>query len=239
MAKGDDGKYTSKSSFTKINTQTEDKDGNAVYAWKEYKFVIRGSFTEESICHLKITFGTGDRWTSSTLASGALFVSVLSMDTMTYNEWSDVSTSTYINSVSFVSSSVSSFTNGTMNELDMKETEFGDSGYLADSTKVGKPESWSISDSTKDGAVTGVLQLKDNGGDDLAHRYACSDQITAVLGDDAAIKDAFNGLYSDIGASLSAGYYGAPNLLTIASQTNPYSLGYLSKCLAHFLRVKK
>ena len=224
MAKNDDGEYTAKSSFTLINTQTKDDEGNAEYNWKELTFVIRGSYTDETLCHLKISFGTGTRWTSSTLASGALFLTNANMDSMTYKEWTNSSTGTYLKSVSFVSSSTSSFTNGTFNEIDMTETEFGDSGYLADSTKAGTPESWSLSDATTD-AVAGVLQLKDNGGDDLATRYTHSAQTTALLGNDAL----FDALYSGITTDVTAGYYGAPNLLTLSSKdASEFTLGYLS-----------
>ena len=224
MAKNDDGEYTAKSSFTLINTQTKDDDGNAVYNWKELTFVIRGSYTEETLCHLKISFGTGTRWSSSTLASGALFITNANMDSMTYKEWTGSSTGTYLKSVSFVSSSTSSFTNGTFNEFDMTETEFGDSGYLADATKVGTPESWSLSDATTD-AVAGVLQLKDNGGDNLATRYTHSAQTTALLGNDGL----FDALYSGITTDMTAGYYGAPNLLTLSSKdASEFTLGYLS-----------
>ena len=87
MAKGDDDEYTAKSSFTQIITQTTDDDDNPVYNWKELTFVIRGAEKETTLCHLKITFGTGTRWTSSTLASGALFVTNVNMDSLTYQEW--------------------------------------------------------------------------------------------------------------------------------------------------------
>ena len=226
MAKNEYDEYTAKSSFTVVNTQTKDDDGNAVYNWKELTFVIRGSYTEETLCHLKITFGTGTRWTSSTLASGAMFITTVNMDSMTYSEWTNTSTGTYVKSVSFVSATTSSFTNGTFNELDMKESQFADdTGYLSGSEKVGTPESWSLSDSKTD-AVAGVLQLTDNGGNDLEDRYKHSHQTTTLLpGTDAL----FDNLYVGISADATAGYYGAPNLLTLSSKdTNEFTLGYLS-----------
>lgn len=211
MKKGDDDKFTSASSFTAITTETTEDDVTTS-EWKELTFVIRGAYKEATECKLKITFGTGTRWASSTLASGALFVANPNMASMTYKEYSNSTSGTYLKSVSFVSGEKATFTNGTFNEFDMDETTFPASGKLADSDKVGTPASWTKTDSTTD-ATLGTIQLATNPNPtSLADTYQASTQTTALFpGLD------FNSVYAN--ATNASAYFGGPNILAISNET--------------------
>ena len=211
MKKGNDDKFTSASSFTAITTETTEDDVTTS-EWKELTFVIRGAYKEATECKLKITFGTGTRWASSTLASGALFVANPNMASMTYKEYSNSTSSTYLKSVSFVSGEKATFTNGTFNEFDMDETTFPDSGKLSDSDKVGTPASWTKTDSTTD-ATLGTIQLATNPNPtSLADTYQASTQTNTLF---PGLN--FDSIYAN--ATNASAYFGGPNILAISNET--------------------
>ena len=211
MKKGDDDKFTASSSFTAITTETTEDDVTTS-EWKELTFVIRGAYKEATTCKLKITFGTGTRWTSSTLASGALFVANPNMASMTYKEYTNSTSGTYLKSVSFVSGEKATFTNGTFNEFDMEETKFPESGKLADSDKIGTPASWTKTDSTTD-ATLGTIQLATNANPtSLADTYLHSTQTDTLF---AGLD--FDTVYAN--ATNASAYFGGPNLLAISNET--------------------
>ena len=223
LQKDDDGDFNTASSFTAINTETTEDDVTTS-EWKELTFVIRGGYNDVEECKLKITFGTGTRWTSSTLASGALFVANPNMASMTYKEYSNSTSGTYLKSVSFVSGEKATFTNGTFNEFDMEETEFPANGKLADSDKIGTPASWTKTDSTTT-AKLGTIQLAANDNPtSLADTYTHSTQTEALFG--ATLNPLFDAIYAN--ATNASAYFGGPNLLAISSDVDAVALGYKS-----------
>lgn len=236
-----DGEGTDKSSFTLINTSTYDDDDVETTEWKEYTFYVKGNELESQNLSMRITYGTGTRWSSSTLANGVAFVSNISMTEIEYDDYNNASTGTTVKAVSLASSEAStspSFTNGSFSNFSVSDTKWTDDnaaqGELADNNYAGVPSNWTINDSTykpngddaddsntyketyKDDAnlVAGIVKLDKQ--TDNENFYNASNQIKHLFGDE--IASAFDTLY---GAEDDTYYenverIGAPYVLALA-----------------------
>lgn len=212
---------TTLSSFTAVNTaEVETYNG-----WSEYTFYIKGSGEGTTKVWLEFALGSGTRWESSTLASGAAYFANMSMIDVTYSDFSDAKAGTYI-AKSDLSTSVSgSFDNGSFDNVDFDEMEdaitAGD-GTLQGGDVAGVPESWTLSNSSlKDNAdfVGGVIRLEEKG----AGSWGGSPQTDALFGD--SYTDFFNNIYANSPVEAQ----GAPSLLAIAGKNGAdFAAGYLS-----------
>lgn len=236
-----DGEGNDKSSFTLINTSTYDDDDVETTTWKEYSFYVKGNELEAQNLSLRITYGTGNRWSSSTLANGVAFVSNISMTEIEYDDYADVSTGNTVKAVSLASSAAStspSFTNGSFSNFNVSDTKWTDGnvaqGDLAKNNYAGVPSNWTINDSTykpngddaddtntyketyKDDAnlVAGIVKLDKQADND--NYYDASEQIKALFGDSVATS--FNTLYGaeDDTYFENAERIGAPYVLAFA-----------------------
>lgn len=248
-----DSEDTTKSSFTLINTSTYDDDDVETSVWKEYTFYVKGNELESQNLSLRITYGTGDRWTSSTLANGVAFVSNISMTEIEYDDYSSASTGTTVKSVSLASSSSTSpsFTNGSFANFNVSDTKWTDGnaaqGDLAENNYAGVPSSWTINDSTykpngddvddsntyketyKDDAnlVAGIVKLDKQA--DNENFYNASNQIKHLFGD--TIASSFDTLYGaeDDSYFENVERIGAPYVLALAGLNgNKYTRSFAS-----------
>lgn len=225
-------------SFTKINTAdysdyTDD--------WCELTFVVRGASQDVTKLHIKVTYGSGERFDNETLGNGAMFVTNMSMTAISYNNFDDTSTSTYVKTADLSTSYNSTFTNGGFGDYDLTDEDLDENGMPLN--KAGIPTKWTKSDLSDEedddeNLVAGIVRVNNvdvNGDgvieDDELFRFEPSAQIDNLFGGDA---DKFDNLY---GNPDSADYitrdnirrFGAPNMLALAGLNgNKYSVGYTS-----------
>lgn len=229
------------SSFTQINTDEFDESTGD---WCELTFLVRGASVDVTDLYLKVTLGTGNRWAADTLASGAAFVTNMSMTAITYSNFTDTATGTYVKSANFATTFTNSFTNGSFDEYDLTDENLDENGLFFD--YAGTPKNWSISDNTlkddmnKDDRklVAGTVKLdnKDLDGngkiEDLETLYfKRSAQIQSLFGESIASK--FDSLYGN--DSNQTEYLenlrrlGGPSMLAISGlDSNKYAVGYQS-----------
>lgn len=112
---------TSLSAFTLINTNTETtaSSNKKTNGWQELVFKVQGAKDVDTDVYLVLQSGTGSRWTPATLADGAVFFSRPNMEKLTYSDYTNISTGTYVKAVtSLYSTTSSSFTNGAFDNYD-------------------------------------------------------------------------------------------------------------------------
>lgn len=218
----DKGEETTLASFTAVNT----KDVEAHNGWVEYTFYVKGSGEGTTEVWLEFALGTGTRWESSTLASGAAYFANMSMIDVTYSDFSDATAGTYVKKADLSSSTSGSFGNGSFDNVDLDKMEEAvtaseQRGALQDGNVAGVPEDWTLSDSTlsKDSDfVGGVVKLVEEGGN-----WVGSTQTEALFG--TAYESFFDGIYADSPYEAQ----GAPSMLAVAGLNGKsYAAGYLS-----------
>ena len=220
------------SSFTNINTE----DFNEYTSdWCELTIVIRGDKEANENMRLKLTLGTGDRWSASTLTSGAVYVSNVSLTSITYSTFKGTTTGTYVKSVDRTSSTTYTFTNGSFDEYNLDDDLLDPTKALKEQTVLAQPSSWTVSDDTLKAntadskLVAGVMALENV---DRNLYFDHSTQTSAVFTNIDAAK--FDSFYGDetAAAYLSSENFdtiGAPNVLAIAStDATAYAVGYAS-----------
>lgn len=224
-SKDDDATLTS---FTKINTKDLDSYLND---WVELTVVIRGANDKDTDVALKFTLGTGDRWASSTLTSGALFVANMNRSEITYANFKDTTTGTYVKSVDMSESYTYTFTNGDFDKYDLDDENLTSGLSLNEQSKPGTPDDWTINDKTEKinsdetslfGGVIALTPTDDKLG------FTSSVQATTATGINESV---FNQFYtsSDYGNDYLDALAG-PYMLAIGSKsdTDKYAIGYSS-----------
>lgn len=215
-------------SFTKINTKDLDSYLND---WVELTVVIRGANDKDTNVSLKFTLGSGDRWASSTLTGGALFVANMNRSEITYANFKDTTTGTYVKSVDMSESYTYTFTNGSFDKYDLDDENLTSGVSLNEQTKPGTPDDWTINDKTEKinnddtslfGGVIALTPTEDKLG------FTSSPQATTATGIDASTFDAFytSSDYSEDYLNSLAG----PYMLAIGSKKakDKYAIGYSS-----------
>ncbi len=168
-------------SITKINTKDFDEYTND---WCAVTVVIRATETEDTNIALKFTLGTGSRWDAATLTSGAMYVTNLSMTNISYANYSDTTTGTYVKSVDLSSSNSYTFANGSFDTYDYDDDNLESGTPLNAQSVAGKPNDWTFSDNTLNPnkadsqLVAGVIAL--NTEDNLT--FSHSAQTDAIFG---------------------------------------------------------
>ena len=240
------------SSFATINTE-KTVDDETTSTWTEYTFYVLGHETENKELSLRLAYGAGTRWTSSTLADGVAFIANMSMSAIEHKDFENATANgAVVKSISLGEEATisSSFTNGNFNAVDTAETKWSEesNGILASNDKAGVPENWTLSDTTYKPAgdngdnkvnstmsylddsnlVAGIIKLEQQ---DDKNFYNHSAQIAEIFGADIASK--FDTLYGD---ESSASYFdnvdrlGAPYVLALAGLNgNAYSRRFTSK----------
>lgn len=214
--------------FSKINTNEYDEYTND---WCALTIMIRGAENEDTNVSLKFTLGTGNRWATSTLTSGALYIANMNMSTVSYANFSDTTTGTYTKSVDLTTSYSYTFSNGAFDAYDHDDENLEESKPLTEQTVAAIPEDWTFSDNTlgantnESSLVAGVIALDKTGN----LTYAPSTQTSAVLP-----NVDFNNFYPAI-ADADLDVYPGENgqLLAIGSKDGvAYAAGYASQSIS-------
>ncbi len=217
------------SSFTQINTLDADEYTND---WVALTFVIRGAENDVTNAALKFTLGTGNRWATDTLTSGAMYVANLNMTSISYANFSDTQTSTYVKSINLASTPSYTFSNGGFDGYDHDDANLEEGKPLNEQTVAAMPENWTFSDNTLDPnkadsqLVAGVVAF--NTTDNL--NFTASSQLTSVY---PSVN--FNSFYPavDLNADLNVYPGKSGQLLTIGSKDGTeYAAGFASSSVA-------
>ncbi len=215
-------------SFTKINTKDYDEYLND---WCEITMVIRGASDKDTDVALRFTLGTGNRFAASTLTSGALFITNMNMSTITYANFNDTKTSTYVKSVDMSESYTYTFTNGNFDDYDLDDENLADGKPLKEQDVAATPDEWTINDNTLDingkndsTLFAGVIALTPD--EDRLH-FSTSHQAETATG---ISSDIFNNFYDvDNYSEEYLNSLGGPNMLAIGSKDDKsYAAGFAS-----------
>ncbi len=225
-------------SVTRVNTDDYDEYLND---WVEINIVVRGAIKDSTDIALKFTLGTGDRWATTTLTSGTMYVANFNMADLTYANYQGTSSSTYTKTCDLSSEFTYQFTNGSFDNYDLDDENLDESiNHLYDQDVPATPESWDISDSTivnnEDSALyAGIIQLKEDSETEEENGlyentlFGSSHQAETATGLPAEFFENF------FGDKASDSYYqniasvSGPNLLAIGSKTaEKFAVGYAS-----------
>ncbi len=208
--------------FSQINTNSTDGGFDAyLNDWCELTVYVKGSEKQDTNVTLKFALGTGNRWASSTLTSGSMYVANVNGAEITQSVYSGVSTGTYVKTANLASSSTSyTFTNGAFDDYDTSDENLTEGKELSEQTVAATPSNWTFSDKTlnpnKEGSnlAAGVIALTTTDNKSFAH----SAQTTAIFGSDKDGKfDSFYGDFYDENTDLNSFPGKKAQLLTIAS----------------------
>lgn len=235
VKKGDTVKDDSTlTTFSQINTNS-DKDGFDPYLnnWCELTMFVKGSEKEDTDVTLKFALGTGDRWASSTLTSGSLYVANINGADITQSVYDSASTGTYVKTVNLASASSSyTFTNGAFDDYDTKDENLTSGKGLKEQDVAATPSNWTFSDKTlnpnKSGSnlVAGVISL-DKDGNKFAHTHQTDKTFPNI--DASKFDNFYADLYAE-GTDLNNRPGNKPQILAIGSNdsTKKYAAGFSS-----------
>ena len=243
IKKGTDGKDdTTLTTFSQINTNgtTESSDpflaGFDPYLnnWCELSVYIKGNEKEDTTVSLKFALGTGDRWSSSTLTSGSMFVANVNGAVISQSVYDAASTGTYVKTADLASSSSTyTFTNGAFDEYDAKDDNLEEGKTLSEQQHAANPTSWSFSDKTlnpnssNSNLVAGTIALNTSDNKSFSH----SAQTSAVFPNvPSSIFDKLYGDFYDKGTDLNSYPGSKAQLLAIGANdgTSKYAAGFTS-----------
>jgi len=229
-SKEDGGNLTS---FTKINTDETDEYHND---WCKLTIVIRGTDEDRDVA-LRFTLGTGNRWAASTLTKGALFVTNLNMTAITYANFTDTTTGTYVKSVDLSKTYSYTFKNGSFDDYDMDDENLEENVAFNQQQFAAKPNNWTINDNTvninkNDTSLFGgiiALNPTDISPAGNPRDYGYSQQAGNATG---ISEEIFNNFYNN-DLTYSSDYLNSvagPNMLAIGSKdSEKYAVGFASQ----------
>lgn len=236
VKKGDTVKNDSTlTTFSQINTNS-DKDGFDPYLnnWCELTMFVKGSEKEDTDVTLKFALGTGDRWASSTLTRGSLYVANINGADITQSVYDSASTGTYVKTVNLASASSSyTFTNGAFDDYDTKDENLESGKGLKEQNVAATPSNWTFSDKTlnpnKSGSnlVAGTVALSTADNKSFAHSHQTSTVFPNV---NANVFDSLYGDFYDENTDLNSFPGKKAQLLAIGSNdgTTSYAAGFSS-----------
>ncbi len=236
VKKGDTVKDDSTlTTFSQINTNS-DENGFDAYLndWCELTMLVKGSEKEDVTVSLKFALGSGDRWASSTLTSGSMFVANVNGASISQTVYDNTSTGTYVKNVNLASASSSyTFTNGAFDDYDTKDENLEEGKSLNEQNVAATPSNWTFSDktlkpnTTESNLVAGIVALNTTDNKSFSH----SDQTTAVFPNVApSVFDSFYGNFYDVNTDLASFPGKKAQLLAIGSNngTTGYAAGFSS-----------
>lgn len=201
--KNSEGEYeddTTLATFSKINTADYDEYQND---WCELTIAIAGANDKDVEIALKFTLGTGTRWTSTTLAKGAMYIANINGSTVSHSTYTGTSTGTYTKAIDLTSSTSYAFKNGSFDDYDIDDDKLEEGKGLEDQTIAATPSDWTISDN-KLGAnteesdlVAGVIKFTQQNNADGTFTFVPSNQATSVFQSNTDVN--FSGFYPTIG----------------------------------------
>ena len=198
-----DGKSSNLASVTAVNT-SEVTSNNG---WQEIVFYIQGGSTKDENVTMTVEFGSGTKINIDSLLEGYTFISNPYLEQVSYDEYTDATSGTYIKKKSFISNTAS-LTNGNFDSID----------YTSSSTKIdaegnllqpAAPSGWTAVN--KGSNVSSGIVNKD-----LITKMRTDDGFTASFPYDAD----------------PTGIDGRPNALIIWNKADTYSGYKLSKSMS-------
>lgn len=198
-----DGKSTTLSSVTAINTaEVESNNG-----WQEIVFYIQGSSSSDENVSMSVEFGSGTKINIESLLEGYAFISNPYLEQVSYDEYTDATSGTYIKKKSFISSTAS-LSNGNFDSIDYNSssTHIDAEGNL---TSPAAPSNWTAVNKGSN-VVSGIVDK------DLIAKLRTDDGFTATFPYDAD----------------PTGIDGRPHALMIWNKANAYSGYKLSKSMS-------
>lgn len=213
--------------FSQINTNS-DENGFDPYLndWCELTTFVKGSDKEDIDVTLKFALGSGDRWASSTLASGSMYVANVNGALINQTIYDGASTGNYVKTANLASSSISyPFTNGAFDDYDAKDENLKENTSLKDQDIAATPSNWTFSDKTlkpntnESGLVAGVISLEKDG-----NKFKHTNQTDKVFPNIA--QSTFDNFYKDLyaeGTDLNNRPGNKPQILAIGSNDNTKS----------------
>lgn len=236
VKKGDTVKDDSTlTTFSQINTNS-DENGFDPYLnnWCELTMLVKGSEKEDVTVSLKFALGIGNRWASSTLTSGSMFVANVNGASISQTVYDGTSTGTYVKNVNLASASSSyTFTNGAFDDYDAKDENLEEGKSLNEQSVAATPSNWTFSDKTlkpntsDSKLVAGIVALNTTDNKSFTH----SNQTTAVFPNIApTVFDSFYGNFYNANTDLESFPGKKAQLLAIGSNdgTTGYAAGFSS-----------
>lgn len=243
IKKGTDGKDdTTLTTFSQINTNGDTKSPDPFLAgfdpylnnWCELSVYIKGNEKEDTTVSLKFALGTGDRWSSSTLTSGSMFVANVNGAVISQSVYDAASTGTHVKTADLASSSSTyTFTNGAFDEYDAKDDNLEEGKTLSEQQHAANPTSWSFSDKTLNpnssdsNLVAGTIALNTSDNKSFSH----SAQTSAVFPNvPSSIFDKLYGDFYNENTDLNSYPGSKAQLLAIGANdgTSKYAAGFTS-----------
>lgn len=221
--------------FSQINTNS-DENGFDSYLnnWCELTMLVKGSEKEDVTVSLKFALGSGNRWASSTLTSGSMFVANVNGSSISQTVYDNTSTGTYVKNVNLASASSSyTFTNGAFDDYDTKDENLEEGKSLNEQNVAATPSNWTFSDKTlkpntsESNLVAGIVALNTTDNKSFSH----SNQTTAVFPNiSPSVFDSFYGNFYDKNTDLASFPGKKAQLLAIGSNngTTGYAAGFSS-----------
>ncbi len=143
--------------------------------WQEVVFYVLGDSIVENEVSLKLTFGSGDRFSTDSYLKGQINIAVINVTEIKYSEYNSSSKSgDKIQSYAFSNTSTASdsVTNGSFSSIDYANTESDEfdkeTGAL---TGVAKPSSWTVGTAKNNSFDTVELKKKDGVGAEQYRLY--------------------------------------------------------------------
>ena len=119
--------------------------------WTEISILFRAGATDSNDLYIVVTFGSGDIFTPDNHAKGTIYLTAFTFGEVTYSEYNDASTGTYLKKVSLASStSYGSVSNGDFSSIstDNYEDDVYDELFDAEGNLIGVADPGSWTDST-------------------------------------------------------------------------------------------
>jgi len=211
---------------------TKDYTNEFTNDWVEYTFVIKGYNDKDITASLKLQYGSGNRWTSTTLATGTAYFANVSCVEIPYSSYSQLSSSTTYNTPINYEQTESDQTifNRSFNYIDVQKTKGMVDGELKND--VGSPRNWTITSTLyEDKVKAGVIKFNtyDNEDKDIRFNVAANSQIATLQAD-------YSKLSGKLGSTTSSIYdgwalNGGPSALMIANvdtTAKKYAVGFKS-----------
>ncbi len=145
-----DGKSSTLSSVTAVNT-AEVTSNNG---WQEVVFYIQGGTTKDETVSLSVELGSGTKINIESLLEGYAFIGNPYLERVSYDEYTDATSGTYIKKKSFISNTAS-LSNGNFDSIDYdsSSTHIDDNGNL---TSPAAPSNWTVINENDD-TVSGIV----------------------------------------------------------------------------------
>lgn len=200
LQKNEDEDDSTLATFSKVNTADYDEYQND---WCEITVAIAGANDKDVTIAFKFTLGTGTRWTSSTLAKGAMYVANINGSTVSHSTYSNTSTGTYTKAIDLTSSTSTAFKNGGFDNYDLDDKNLEEGKALAEQTVAATPSDWTINDNklganTEDSdLIAGVIKFNQQSNEDGTFTFVPSNQAKAVFQYNTDVN--FNGFYPTVG----------------------------------------